>query len=51
MLSDLLSGELPRDASGKLNIGALIVLLIQAGISFEIAIRIINYVRKRLDDV
>lgn len=42
-------GELPRKADGTLDIGALIVALIQAGISFEIAIRVINYVRRRLD--
>lgn len=41
--------DIPRKQDGTLDIGALIVLMIQAGISFEIAIRIINYVRGRLE--
>lgn len=41
--------DIPRKQDGSIDIPALIVLMIQAGISFEIAVRIINYVRGRLE--
>ena len=49
MLGSLLTGELPRKTDGSIDMGRLIVALIQAGISFEVALRIINYVRRRLE--